>query len=101
MVGKIIKQSSKTENISLNRQAFAAQHRICVAKASLLSEIFSVWLFDGMPKSLCNHELSVVIVTVICDQFSYTHTKSKKVSSLHVVALSYNFTSMKVHFCMY
>ena len=32
-----------------------------------------------MPKSLCNHEMSVVVVVVICDQFSYTHTKSKKV----------------------
>ena len=63
------------------------------------------WLIGGMPKSLCNHELSVIIVgiviVIICDQFSYTHTKSKKVPSLHVVALSYNLTSMKVHFCMY
>ena len=62
------------------------------------------WLIGRMPKSLCNHELSVVIVIiviVICGQFSYTHTKSKKVPSLHVVALSYNFTSTKVNFCMY
>ena len=51
----------------------------------------------GMPKSLCNHELSVIVVVVI----SYTYTKSKKVPSLHVVALSYNFPSMKVHFCIY
>ena len=42
------------------------------------------WLIGGVPKSLCNHELSVivviivsiVIVVIICDQFSYTHTKS-------------------------
>ena len=66
------------------------------------------WLIGGMPKSLCNHELSVVIfivviviVIIICDQFSFTHTKSKNVPSLHVVSLSYNFTSTKVHFCMY
>ena len=69
------------------------------------------WLIGRMLKSLCNHELSVVIiiivvtviiitVIVICDLFSYTHTESKKVPSLHVVALSYNFTSTKVHFCM-
>ena len=49
-----------------------------------------------MPKSLCNHELSVIIViVVICEQF-YMHTKSKKDPSLHVVALSYKFTSTKV-----
>ena len=53
-----------------------------------------------MLKSLCNHKLAVIVVTIvivvaICDQFSYIHTKSKKVPSLHVVALSYNFTSMK------
>ena len=64
-----------------------------------------VWfsLIGGMLKSLCNYELSVIIVVVIvtCDQLSYTHNKSKKVPSLQVVALSYNFTSMKVHFCIY
>ena len=52
-------------------------------------------------KDICSHELSVVvvvIVVIICDQFSYKHTKSRKVPSLHVVALSYNFTSTKVHF---
>ena len=55
------------------------------------------WLIGRMQKSLCNHELFVIIVIVmICDQFSYT--KSKKVPSLHVVALSYNFISMKAHF---
>ena len=40
--------------------------------------MFSLWLIGGMPKSLCNHELSVIFVIVgvitICDQFSYTHT---------------------------
>ena len=43
-----------------------------------------------MPKSLCNHELSIIVI-VVCDQFFYTHTKSKKVPSLNIVALSYNF----------
>ena len=42
------------------------------------STISAFWLFGGMPKSLCNHELSIIIVTivviVICGQFSYTHT---------------------------
>ena len=42
-----------------------------------------------------------IVIVVICDQFSYTHTESEKVPSLTVVALSYNFTSTKVHFCMY
>ena len=60
-----------------------------------------------MPMSLCNHELSVIIVIVvvvvvvvviICDQFSYSHIKSKKVPSLHVVVLSYNFSSKKFIF---
>ena len=45
---------------------------------------FTFWLIGRMQKSICNHELSVIIV-IICDQFSYTNTKSKKVSSLHVV----------------
>ena len=53
-----------------------------------------------MPKSLYNHELSVIIV-IICDQFSYTDTKSMKVPSLHVVVLSYNFNIYESSFCMY
>ena len=62
----------------------------------------SFWLIGRMPKSLCSYEVSVIIVIgvniIICYQFSYTHTKSKNVPSLHVVALSYNFISMKFIF---
>ena len=40
----------------------------------------SFWLVGRMPKSQGNHELSVIIVSIvifICDQFSYTHTICK------------------------
>ena len=72
-----------------------------------LSENFYVnlgmgfWLIGRVPNSFSNHELSVIVVIIVifiivCDQFSYTHTESKKVPPLHVVALSYNFISRKV-----
>ena len=66
------------------------------------------WLIGRTPKSLCNHELSVIIiviivvsvVVVICDQLSqviWLSLNTKDVPSLHVVTLSYSFTSTKVH----
>ena len=61
-----------------------------------LWNIITFWFIGRMMKSLCNNELSVIIVNV-CDQFSCIHTKSK----IHVVALSHNFISTEVHFCMY
>ena len=38
-----------------------------------LNESLPYWLIGRMPKSLCNHELSfiiVVVVIIICEQFS-------------------------------
>ena len=33
--------------------------------------LYSFWLIGGMPKSLCNHELSVIIVVIIiCGQLN-------------------------------
>ena len=58
-------------------------HIIAELKAYWFMHSSIYWLIGRMPKRICNHELSIVIVIIVCDQFSYTNTKSKKVPSLH------------------
>ena len=49
-----------------------------------LQVFYALWHVGRVLKSLCRHGLSVIVIVVIVfDQFSYTHTKTKKVLSLY------------------
>ena len=70
---------------------------VCIYRC-VFRHIVGFWLIGGMPESLYNHELSVIIVIIICDQFSHTHTGTHsgiiiqlyihKSSFLHVLGIS-------------